>query len=301
MYEQFYGLKESPFSLLPDPAYLFPSRQHMMALTLLKYSLANRHAFTIITGEVGTGKTTLINQLLSEVGKDFTTGVINFTDKRIVWLLPWMLRAYGLPYEKLNAVKMYDIFMKFLVEEREKGRVVVLIVDEAQNLAKKALENLRMFSNVNANETLLQMILIGQPEFEETLKQPEFRQLNQRVSIYYRLDPLSRIESGKYICHRVQVAGGNPKIFSTPAITKIWEQSGGVPRIINTLCDMSLVYGFSNGREIIDEAVVEEMLGDRQELAVEASAPPRNSNGQARKRRNDDASISEPLVPFKST
>ena len=301
MYEQFYGLKESPFSLLPDRGYLFLSRQHLMALTLLKYSLINRHAFTIITGDVGAGKTTLINQLLSEVGEDFTVGVINFTDNRVVRLLPWMLRAYALPYDKMSTVKMYDRFIEFLVEEREKGRVTLLIVDEAQNLAKKALENLRMFSNVNASDTLLQMILIGQPEFRETLKQPEFRQLNQRVSTYYRLGPLSRTESGKYIRHRVLVAGGHPKIFSTPAITRIWEKSGGIPRTINTLCDMSLVYGFTNGCQIIDEAIVDEMLGDRQEFAVEASAPPRKSRGRARKKRNGDGSLFEPLMPFRST
>ena len=301
MYEQFYGLKESPFSLLPDRAYFFLSRQHIMALTLLKYSLVNRHAFTIITGEVGAGKTTLINRLLSEVGEDFNVGVINFTDKRVVQLLPWMLRAYELPFDKMSAVKMYDNFIEFLVEERENGRVTLLIVDEAQNLAKKALENLRMFSNVNANDTLLQMILIGQPEFRETLKQPEFRQLNQRVSTYYRLGPLSRIESGRYIRHRVTVAGGHPKIFSTPAITRIWENSGGIPRAINTLCDMSLVYGFTNGRQIIDEAIVEEMLNDRQEFAVEASAPPRRNDDGARKKQNGGGSLFEPLVPFGST
>ncbi len=129
-----------------------------------------------------------------------------------------------------------------------------------------------MFSNVNANETLLKTILIGQPEFRETLEQPEFRQLNQRVSTYYRLDPLSQTESGVYIQHRVQIAGGKPKIFSAPAIARIWEKSGGIPRTINTLCEMSLIYGFASDCRIIDETVVEEMLRDREEFAVEASA-----------------------------
>jgi general secretion pathway protein A len=300
MYERFYGLKEGPFSLLPDPAYLFLSRQHIMALTLLKYSLLNRRAFTVITGEVGAGKTTLINQLLSEVGEDFTVGLMNFTDDRVVQLLPWMLRAYGLPFDKMSGVKMYDRFMEFLVEEREKGRVTVLIVDEAQNLAKKALENLRMFSNANTSDTLLQTILIGQPEFRETLKRPEFRQLNQRVSTYYRLDPLSRSESGNYIQHRVHVAGGKSTIFSDPAITRIWEKSGGIPRTINTLCDMSLVYGFSNGCKIIDETVVEEMLGDREEFAVEASVRPDKGTGRSRKNTNGKASLFERLGSYRS-
>ena len=301
MYERFYGLKESPFSLLPDPAYLFLSRQHIMALTLLKYSLLNRRTFTVITGEVGAGKTTLINQLLSEVGEDFTVGLMNFTDDRVVQLLPWMLRAYGLPFDKMSVVKMYDRFMEFLVEEREKGRVTVLIVDEAQNLARKALENLRMFSNVNANETLLQTILIGQPEFRDTLKRPEFRQLNQRVSTYYRLDPLSRTEVRNYIRHRVQVAGGNSTIFSDSAITRICEKSGGIPRTINTLCDMSLVYGFANSCKIIDETVVEEMLGDREEFAVEANALPGKRVGKTRKNANGKESLFERLGGHRSS
>ncbi len=273
MYESFYGMKESPFSLLPDPAYLFSSRQHTMALTLLKYSLVNHHSFTVITGEVGAGKTTLINQLLREVGEEFTVGLVNFTDSRVVQLMPWILRCYGLPFGKMNFIQMYDRFLEFLVEEREKGRVTVLIVDEAQNLAKKALENLRMLSNVNTSETLLQLVLIGQPEFRETLKQPDFRQLNQRVSIFYRLDPLGKDEAESYIDHRVCIAGGDPRIFSRPAINRIWEISGGVPRSINTLCDMSLVYGYANSRNVIDRDIVDEMFCEREEFGVAQSNP----------------------------
>ncbi len=300
MYEKFYNLKESPFSLLPDPAYLYMSRQHEMALTLLKYSLINHHAYTVITGEVGAGKTTLINQLLGEIGENYTVGLINFTDDRVVQLLPWMLQAFDLPYENMSAVKMYDHFVEFLVEEHEKDRVTILIVDEAQNLAKKALENLRMFSNVNANETLLQIILVGQPEFRSTLEQPEFRQLNQRVSTYYRLDPLSSLEAQDYISHRVAVAGGNKDLFSVDAVIRIWEQSGGIPRAINTLCDMSLVYGFSNERKTIDEEVVAEMLNDRREFAVEPGTleqPEKQSKGNG---ANGGESLFERLIQIRN-
>jgi type II secretory pathway predicted ATPase ExeA len=299
MYESFYGMKENPFSLLPDPAYLFSSRQHTMALTLLKYSLVNHHAFTVITGEVGAGKTTLINQLLREIGKEFTVGLMNFTDSRVVQLMPWISRCYGLPFERMNSIKMYDRFHEFLIEEREKGRITVLIVDEAQNLTKKALENLRMLSNINTNETLLQLVLIGQPEFRETLRQPDFRQLNQRVSIFYRLDPLGKDEAERYIDHRVRVAGGDPKIFSRPAINRILEISGGVPRSINTLCDMSLVYGFANSRSVIDQGVVDEMFCDREEFGVTQSnssnsAPARNpTNGVAQSDARSSAEAME--------
>ncbi len=300
MYEKFYNLKEGPFSLLPDPAYLYMSRQHEMALTLLKYSLINNHAYTVITGEVGAGKTTLINQLLGEIAENYTVGLINFTDDRVVQLLPWMLQAFDLPYENMSAVKMYDRFVEFLVEEHEKGRVTILIIDEAQNLATKALENLRMFSNVNANETLLQIVLVGQPEFRSTLERPEFRQLNQRVSTYYRIDPLSRQETQDYISHRVDIAGGDKALFSAKAVKKIWEQSGGIPRAINTLCDMSLVYGFANDHESVDDVVVEEMLNDRREFAVEAGTleqPEKKSNGNG---TDGGESLFERLVQFRN-
>ena len=301
MYEKFYNLTESPFSLLPDPSYLFMSRQHEMALTLLKYSLINKHAYTVITGEVGAGKTTLINQLLGEIGDNYNVGLINFTDSRVGQLLPWMLQAFDLPYENMSAVKMYDGFVEFLAEEHEKGRVTILIVDEAQNLARKALENLRMFSNVNANETLLQMILVGQPEFRSTLERPEFRQLNQRVSTYYRLDPLSKQEAQDYISHRIEVAGGDRALFSTDAVEMIWSHSGGIPRAINTLCDMSLVYGFSNDHKTIEVTVVEEMLRDRREFAVEPGTleqkDQKNSGNGAYDRGE---SLFEKLVQFRN-
>ena len=298
MYEPFYGLNEGPFSLLPDPAYLFLSRQHKMALTLLKYGLINHHSYTVITGEVGAGKTTLINKLLTEIREDFTVGLINFTDKRVTQLMPWVLRAYKLPYENMSTVKMHDCFTEFLVEERENGRMTVLIVDEAQNLAHKVLENLRLLSNVNANDTYLQLILIGQPEFRKTLEKPKFRQLTQRVSTYYRLDPLSQAETEHYIKHRIGIAGGNPKIFSSSAINKIWKQTGGIPRSINTLCDLSLVYGFANSRQVIDEKLVEEMLADRQEFAVVPSSlhPTQNCASSDEGKQRSERSLFERLA-----
>jgi len=278
MYEKFYGLRQNPFSLLPDPSFLFLSRQHVMALTLLKYSLMSKHAFTVITGEVGAGKTTLLNQLLDDINDRYTVGLINFTDQRVEQLLPWVLRAYGLSYGRKDSVHMYDTFCEFLLEESRQGRSTVLVVDEAQNLAKKALEKLRMLSNVNSKHVLLQLVLVGQPEFRETLKHPSFRQLNQRVSVFYRLDPLSRDETQNYIHHRVEVAGGDRRIFGTKTIDVIWKESAGIPRRINTLCDLAMVYGFANKLEIITEQVVEEMLLDRRDLAVQTDVPTRGTD-----------------------
>lgn len=279
MYEKYYGLNRQPFSLLPDPSFLFLSRQHVMALTLLKYSLMNKHAFTVITGEVGAGKTTLINQLLGEISNKFTVGLINFTDERVTQFLPWILQAFDLPHSNKSSVGMYETFLEFIQEESEKGRTTLLVVDEAQNLARKALEKLRMFSNVNTKEILLQLVLVGQPEFRETLKRPDFRQLNQRVSVFYRLKPFNLTETSNYIRHRMAVAGGSEDTFQDDAASLIWKESAGIPRTINTLCDMALVYAFSNQKTRVDRSVVEEMLEDRRDLAVQTDASMHSHNG----------------------
>jgi type II secretory pathway predicted ATPase ExeA len=282
MYKQFYGLAQNPFSLLPDPSFFFTSRQHGMALTLLKYSLIAKHPFTVISGEVGSGKTTLVNRLLGEIGDRYTLGLINFTDARVTYFWPWVLRAYGLPYESKSSIEMYDAFMRFLMDGHRIGRTTVLIVDEAQNLAQKALESLRMLSNVNDRQTLLQLILVGQPEFLNTLRRPDFRQLTQRVSVFYRLDPLSAAETRDYINHRLRVVGRTQPLFSEGAMELIFKASGGIARRINTLCDLSLVYGFASGLRLIDAAIVCDMLRDRKELAVQTvSTPPRRTESAA--------------------
>ncbi|HEX9877811.1 MAG TPA: AAA family ATPase [Gammaproteobacteria bacterium] len=273
MYEKFYHLDRSPFSLLPDPAFLFLSRKHAMALTLLKYSLMSKHPFTVIAGEVGAGKTTLVNRLLDDLDDRHTVGLINFTDPGVTQLWPWILHAFGLGHSKRSVVEMYDDFLTFLCAGYERERTFVLIVDEAQNLGPTALENLRMLSNVNARETLLQLILVGQPEFCETLKRPDFRQLNQRISVFYRLNPLSKNETQAYIDHRLGVAGGRPGTFSAKAISLIWAESDGIARRINTLCDLALVYGFASNKPIIEGDLVSEMLADRRDLAVETEMP----------------------------
>jgi type II secretory pathway predicted ATPase ExeA len=167
MYESFYNLNRAPFSLLPDPAFLFPTRQHAMALTLLRYSLVTQHPFTVITGEVGSGKTTLINKLLDEIGDRHTVGLMNFMERRISQLWPWILNALDIPRKGKDKAQMQEDFVSFLHDTRARGRSTVLVVDEAQNLGPKALEHLRMLSNANNNETLFQMILVGQPEFLE--------------------------------------------------------------------------------------------------------------------------------------
>jgi len=279
MYEKFYNLSCAPFSLLPDPAFLFPTSRHAMALTLLRYSLVAQHSFIVMTGEVGSGKTTLINKLLDEIGDRHRVGLMNFTDGRMSQLWPWILDALDIPRKGKDKAQMQHDFDSFLVDTREQGRSTVLIVDEAQNLGPRALEHLRMLSNANNSEMLVQIFLIGQPEFLETLKRPDLRQLNQRIGVFYRLEPLSELETGQYIAHRLERAGGSPQTFSGEAVAGIWAESGGIPRRINTLCDFALVYGCTSGKTIIDNEVVQEMLADRENYAVPTNKSRQNGTG----------------------
>ena len=213
MYEKFYGLKERPFALLPDPSFLYMSKGHSTALTLLRYSIMNRQGFTVMSGEVGSGKTTLINRLLDEMETDLTVGLINFTHNSFGEMAEWISMAYGLAYKDKSKVELYDDFVQFMIREYAAGHPVVLIVDEAQNLGVKGLEEIRMLSNVNAQKDyLLHLILVGQPELQDLLQKPELRQLTQRVSVAYNLTPFSTEEVAAYIMHRMTVAGGNPDI-----------------------------------------------------------------------------------------
>jgi general secretion pathway protein A len=269
MYEKYYGFSERPFALLPDPEFLYLSKDHGMALTLLRYSLMNKQGFTVITGEVGAGKTTLINRLLSEMGDDLTVGLINFTHNSFGELSEWVLMAFGLEYKNKSKVEIYEDFVNFLISEYSQGRRVVLVIDEAQNMEPKVLEEVRMLSNVNAKKDyLLQLILVGQPELRAMLQRPELRQLTQRVSVYYHVGALSLVESKAYIKHRLKCVGGAPDLFAEKAVELIWGASKGVPRIINTLCDLALVYGYSAGRPQITEETANEVLADRRKMSL---------------------------------
>jgi len=275
MYEQYFGLNEAPFALLPDPSFLYLSKDHGMALTLLRYSILNKQGFTVITGEVGSGKTTLINRIMEELDDDITVGLINFTHNSFGELAEWVLMAYGLEYKDRTKVEIYDEFVKFLIEEYRQGRRVVLIIDEAQNMGARTLEEVRMLSNVNAQKDyLLHLILVGQPELRATLERPELRQLAQRVSVFYHLGPLSLPEAQAYVKHRITSAGGSAELFAPEAVEAIWKAAKGIPRIMNTLCDLSLVYGFSSSAQRIDGDVVAEVLADRQRMGIRVADEP---------------------------
>lgn len=265
MYKAYYGLSEKPFSLLPDPQFLYRSKQHRMALALLEYSLLSQMSFSVVTGEIGAGKTTLIRHLLSTVGRDITVGLITNTRQSFGDLLQWVLLAFSLDYRGKGKVDMYQTLIDFLIAEYAKGRRTLLIVDEAQNMGVEALEELRMLSNINADKhQVLQMMLVGQPELRAILRRPNMEQFAQRIAVDYHLAPLDREETHAYIAHRLKLAGREgPDLLTEDACDAVFRYSGGIPRLINMLCDTALVYGFAEQRQEIDADVIDEVAADK--------------------------------------
>ena len=269
MYESFYGLKEKPFTLLPDPEYLYLSPKHQRALTLLEYGLMNQAGFSVICGDTGAGKTTLIRRLLSELEDNTTVGLITNTHESFGELLNWVLMAFGLDGEGKSKAQMHQMFIEFLIEQYARNQHSVLIVDEAQNMKADTLEELRMLSNINADkDQVLQVILAGQPALRETLRQPELMQFAQRIAVDYYLEALSKEETRAYIQHRLHVAGSDKEIFSDDACKAIYKYSGGTPRLINLLCDTSLVYGFAEQCELIEAQLVHDVVREQHSNSI---------------------------------
>ena len=269
MYEAFYKLREKPFSLVPDPEFIYWSKSHSMALTMLEYGVLNGSGFTVITGEVGAGKTTLIRQLLNELPEELVVGMVSNTQSGHGNILEWIMMSLDQSFDGLSYVGLYQKFQEFLIEQFANNRRTVIILDEAQNLQIEALEELRMMSNINADKhCLLQTILVGQPELKLLLDKPEVRQFAQRVTSDYHLGLLNREEVVAYIDHRLIVAGATRLLFTDEACDLIYQKSGGTPRVINTICDTALVYGFAEGAEIIDMNVIRSVVDDRRSHGV---------------------------------
>ncbi|MHB8813638.1 MAG: ExeA family protein [Steroidobacteraceae bacterium] len=268
MYEKFYRLLGNPFALTPDPAYFFLGRQHQRALTLLEYALRQGTCFALISGEIGSGKTTVVNYLLRRVQRGLRVGLMTNTHPGIGSLLPWVMQSLSvaMPRGTTAASDLYAVFAQFLERERRSRRRAVLIIDEAQNLTADALEELRVLSNLNAGDGLvLQTVLVGQPEVRETLRSPRMRQFAQRIAVDCHIAPLTREETHQYIAHRLGVAGGNAGIIGFEACDRVHASTGGVPRLINQVCDTALVYGFAERRNPIDAEIIELVLRDRGE------------------------------------
>lgn len=264
MYESFYNFKEKPFSLQPDPAFLYLGKKHSIAYTMLEYGVLNQSPITVITGEIGSGKTTLIRHLLNQIDDNITVGLITNTHREFGELLCWVCSTFAIDHSELSKVDMYQAFVNFMIAEYANGKRTVLVVDEAQNMAAELLEELRVLSNINSDkDQLLQLILVGQPELRDTLRRPDMEQIAQRVSVDYHLDALTDEETDAYIRHRLEIAGGDSNLFEAEARRFIHHQCDGIPRLINNLCDTALVYAYASQLSHINADVVFEIVQDK--------------------------------------
>ncbi len=280
MYTEFFGLREKPFALIPDPRYLFLSHSHREALAHLLYGIQEGEGFMEVVGQVGTGKTTLCRTLLQRVGDEVDIGFIFNPSSSDTELLAAINREFGIPADGSTRTDLIQELNRFLLERRARGRRVLLVIDEAQNLEPDVLEQIRLISNLETErEKLIQILLFGQPELDEHLSRSNLRQLRQRITILWRLQPLSRSETRAYLEHRVRVAGGPAQPLFTPgAYRAIYRASRGVPRLINAVADRALLSAYSSGERRIDRRTVR---GAVQELP--GARPP--IRGRAPRRR----------------
>jgi type II secretory pathway predicted ATPase ExeA len=269
MYEAFYGLRARPFAVVPDPRFLYWAGPHRLAFAMLEYGIVSHAGFTVITGEVGAGKTTLIRHLLGKLPGDINVGLMANTQTGRGELLEWVLMAFGRNFEGQSYVGLFKAFQDFLTEQHELGKRTVLIIDEAQNLGSSALEELRMISNVNTHEReLLQIVLSGQPQLKRLLAGPDMTQFVQRVSSDFHLSLLGRKEVTGYIIHRLKVAGADRALFTDESSELIAYATRGTPRLINILCDTALLYAFAIDAPIVDSEIIQKVLDDKREHGV---------------------------------
>lgn len=269
MYTEHFGLTNKPFNLVPDPTFLYLSPNHKKALTMLEYGLMSHAGFTVVTGEIGAGKTTLIRALLSKIEDDCVIGLINNTHESFGELMTWVLDSLEIDSTATDNAGRYRDYINFVVEQHAQGKRVVLIVDEAQNLSIQALEELRLLSNVNIDSDIfLQLVLTGQPELIDKLNLPELKQFAQRIGVEFHLKALSYPETQNYIEYRLQIAGAKNKIFTNEACAVIYCYSEGIPRRINNLCDFAMVYAFAEDKQEIDVPILLEMMRDKKSTRI---------------------------------
>jgi len=246
VYLDFYSLTEAPFTITPNPRFLFFSGKHREAYNHLLYGIRERKGFVQLTGEVGSGKTTLCRALMEELGEEFSTALIFNPALHPEHLVRTIAIEFGINVQGLDHLEVLNEINFFLLQEMENGRDCVLIIDDAQTLSNEALEQVRLLSNLETDDRkLLQIVLMGQPEFRDRLDHPQMRQLRQRITVRYHLRPLRRQEVGHYVQHRLIVSGANgTPYFTSPALWRIHKYSQGIPRLVNAVCDKCLLAGF---------------------------------------------------------
>ena len=274
LYLAHFGLHARPFTLVPDPSFLFWSRAHRRAYSILEYGIMTRAPITLVTGEVGAGKTTLIHHLLRRLETDVRVGLVSNAHGARGEVLRWILMALAQPApEGADHVALFSAFQSLVIAEYAAGRRVVLIFDEAQNLGRDVLEELRLLTNINANgDELLQLILVGQPELRDIIQRPDMAQFSQRVAARFHLPAMESETVRAYIEHRLSVAGAPYMLFEEEAVACIHRETRGVPRLVNQLCDLALVYAYTEDARAVSRATVANVIADG--VFVAGSAPP---------------------------
>lgn len=288
MYKEFYGLRANPFNVNPDPRYLFLTRHTEEALACLTYGIQSRKGFVLLTGEVGTGKTTLINKLLEWLRlQQVATAFIFNSRLNVPQFLDYMMADFGIPCDSRSKSQILLRLYNWLLDRYRAGETAVLIVDEAQNLTDEVLEEIRMLTNLETfTEKLLQIVLVGQPELEQKLKQPQLRQLRQRLTLRAKTHPLTLEETKAYVQQRLRIAGSNGhQIFEPEALVNIHRYANGIPRVINLLCEHCLVSAFVDQQKSIGAGVVDSVardfdLSDSTAAGAMTVAPPPNNNAE---------------------
>ncbi len=279
MYQNFFGLRESPFNVNPDPRYLFMTKQTQEALACLTYGVRTRKGFIVLTGEVGTGKTTLLNRLLDWLRNERVATAFIFNSKLSVsQVFDFMMADFGIPCDSREKSQVLLRLNQWLLERYKAGETAVLIIDEAQNLSANVLEEIRLLTNLEtATEKLIQIVLAGQPELEHKLSRPELRQLRQRVTLHSKTLPLTLEETRGYIHERLRIAGAtDPNIFSAEAIEAVFRFARGIPRVTNLLCEHALISAFVEHEKPILPGTVETVAHEFQLDQTEPNGQPAN-------------------------
>ena len=265
MYERFFAFQQRPFSLLPDPDFLFLGDKHRAALDRAELAVLNQCGFCVISGDVGVGKTTLLRELLRRLDHRLSVGLVSNTHASFGELMQWIAAAFGLRAGGAGRLELQQRFVDFVIQRYADNQRTLLIIDEAQNLSVTAMEELRMLSNLNCDKHLvLQVMLVGQPGLRDTLRRPELAQFAQRIAVEHHLSALTASETRQYIAHRLAHAGGEVSLFNSDACVLIQDASGGIPRLINRICDLSLVYAYAQHKLLVGADIVAAVLRDQE-------------------------------------
>jgi general secretion pathway protein A len=289
MYKKFYGLKENPFNVTPDPRYLFPTGHTDEALACLTYGVLNHKGFILLTGEVGTGKTTLLNKLLESLRQQgVATAFVFNTRFNVPQFFDYVLADFGLPREPRLKSQMLLSLNQWLLDRFKAGSTTALLIDEAHNVSSELLEEIRLLTNLETStEKLLQIVLSGQPELEHKLRRPDLRQLRQRITLRTKTYPLAPEETRQYIAQRLKVAGSDGRpVFTPEAVELIHRYARGIPRVINTLCEHALISGYADQRPVLGTEVIQEVAKEFELDRIDPmSAPPGISAEEWRRRQ----------------